>query len=101
MGRRQQQGIAATGTDMKYPMMKCGHIAYGKDAGGNLVCVSCLGIVPGARCVEDHLPDLTGRKAKCKYGNHGLAESSFDLPFFEYCGNCEFDMYYCGCYGWD
>lgn len=28
-------------------------------------------------------------------------DSSFDLPFFKFCLDKDFDEYYCGCHGWD
>lgn len=36
--------------------------------------------------VATQQPDLTGRKAKCAYGEHGIVDSSLQLAFFEYKG---------------
>jgi len=122
-------------------MMACGHVANGKNALGDPVCLIDIGIDPGAQVVVGQ-PDLTGRRARCGV-DHGEVDSSFDLAFFEYrgegspaatrsCGNCgyfeeahdgkkegkphlqrfvcdsfepkgawDFDLYYCGCRGWD
>ncbi len=64
-------------------------------------------------CVEDkktsnveELPDLTGRKAKCmgagfKCNCDGIVDSSWDLPLFIYQPDRAYDIYYCGCDGWD
>jgi len=81
------------------PMMKCGHAANAEDENGNPVCVICAGITPDAYVVAE-MPDLSGRRAKCVYCERKV-QSSTDLPFFEYRPNEEFDIYYCGCYGWD
>ena len=43
---------------------------------------------------------LEGREAKCP--DCGRYDSSRpNLPFFEYSPDKEYDLYYCGCYGWD
>ena len=114
----------------KQPMMKCGHAAnaYNLDT-GEPSCVICQGD-PGADQIEENPPDLTNRKARCDYygkktGSIGKcspvmgafghpelsakpnticrAEISSDtsLPFFKHKPNEEFDMFYCGCHGWD
>ncbi len=67
----------------------------------------------------EETPNLNGRRARCCYYNmrspgHGSnygtrpgevcrveVDSSMDLPFFEYKEGSEFDLFYCGCRGWD
>lgn len=68
---------------MKMSLMKCGHTAMAVDENGNPCCVICHGD-PRSQIVEEDLPDLTGRLAKCDCGN--TRESSIELPFFEYKG---------------
>jgi len=85
-------------------LMKCGHAANGKDGNSNPVCVICLGTTPDARTVVQDNPNLTGRKARCTYyGGKCKSEidSNFNLPFFNYRPDREYDEYYCGCYGWN
>ncbi len=44
------------------------------------------------------------REAICCYigkSIHGKVESDPALPFFEAKPDQEYDLYYCGCYGWD
>lgn len=79
-------------------MMKCGHVGnatiHGKPA-----CIICY---PGPGSVEvDESPQaLMDRKAKCGIcGN--VRDSSINLPFFEHRADMEYDLYYCGCMGWD
>jgi hypothetical protein len=43
----------------------------------------------------------TARKAKCCYSCGALSESNPKLPFFKAKPECDYDEYYCGCYGWD
>lgn len=107
---------------MMTPMMKCGHAANGTNSKtGELVCVICLLISPGADQIAT-APDLTGRIAECAYrgsckdrvakyrdthygefdkNGHSFAPSSTDLPFFEYQPTQPTDKYFCGCFGWD
>lgn len=99
-------------------MMKCGHAANAINAKtGKPSCVICVGIHPGAETIDDAPPSLIGRKARCSYynsmggrNNEGPCrgktckcekDSSPNLAFFEYLPNKEFDMFYCGCFGWD
>lgn len=79
-------------------LMKCGHTAQAIDKDGNPCCVICIGN-PLAEQVEENLPDLTGRLAKCGCGN--TRESSISLPFFEYLGLGSYEaknMCNCGYY---
>lgn len=85
---------------MDKPLMKCGHTANAQTSDGKPVCIICLGIVAGADEIADVQPDLTGRIARCNYGD-STTPSSFNLPFFEYRPDRTEDAYYCGCWGWD
>jgi endogenous inhibitor of DNA gyrase (YacG/DUF329 family) len=91
-------------------LMKCGHTAQGVDrATGKPVCVICVGIDLGAREVDNNASEetLKNRVARCPSCGHTLP-SSYDLPFFEFCGVPRGsrsargeDSFYCGCKGWD
>lgn len=76
-------------------LMKCGHVANGKTFDGKPICVIC-------NCVEaaETKPNPDGRKAKCYWCGKEV-ESSFNLPFFKFRPEQEYDSYYCGCGGWD
>lgn len=76
------------------PFMKCGHTANSKTSSGRPYCVIC-----NCDTVAEAKPDLTGRKAKCGWCGKETT-SDFNLPFFEYKPNEEYDEYYCGCEGW-
>ena len=52
------------------------------------------------RTIENMTEGLEGRKARCAWCNK-KTDSCWDLPFFEYKPNKEYDEYYCGCGGWD
>lgn len=81
-------------------LMKCGHTANGKDKDGNPVCVICYMIDPGATQVAEEKPSLEGRKSQCPTCK-SITDSSYDLPFFEYRPDKEYDVHYDGCNGWD
>ncbi len=110
------------------PLMGCGHAANSTlERNGQKIpaCVICAGIVEGYdRIVES--PSLDGRFAICfhgrPHGKHrkmpnggpiygkgpngespldGPVVSDQDLPFFEYRPDEEYDMFFCGCWGWD
>jgi hypothetical protein len=81
------------------PMMKCGHAANGTTHSGKPCCVICAGIHPGADVVVDE-PDLTGRVAKCSDCGCEV-KSDMGLPFFEYRPTRKFDVFYCGCRGFE
>jgi hypothetical protein len=108
------------------PMMKCGHAANATTIINGIsipCCVICAAIAPGAYEVQDSVPDLQGRMASCSYKGscrerhgryrdtiygtfdettgHAFAPSSTDLPFFEHSPKEQFDLYFCGCLGWD
>jgi hypothetical protein len=83
-------------------LMQCGHassathygspvcaICYGKDDGAEVIVHECVGNV-----------GLIGRKAKCLYGD-SIVDSRWDLALFEYRPDCEYDRYYCGCFGFN
>lgn len=84
-------------------LMKCGHIANAVE-NGKPICAICIGIKEGAREVESYLVSGTvgieGRMAKCEWCGT-IITSEWELPFFEYKPNEEFDSFYCGCIGWD
>ena len=82
------------------PLMKCGHAANAVDKNGNPCCAICAGFTPNAFIVDDSAPDLTGRKARCMFCG-AERDSSPELPFFEHKHDKEYDIFYCGCWGWD
>lgn len=85
----------------KKPLMKCGCIASGRDSTGKWVCITHLGLHPGARIVwDENPPEIANRKAKCFYCKK-RAPSDFELPWFVCHPEREEDEFYCGCRGWD
>ncbi len=102
------------------PMMACGHSANAEqtmsDGTTRPACVICIGIDPGASTVVEP-PSLDGRKARCSYNRtnepgkrgggrsgttcSGEVDSHIDLAFFEHRPGEPFDLFYCGCRGWD
>lgn len=76
-------------------LMKCGHTANGTTMDGKPYCVIC-----NCKEVREDKPSLEGRKAKCGWCER-MVDSNYNLPFFEYKPNEEYDEYYCGCNGWD
>ena len=80
-------------------LMKCGHTANAEYDDGKPCCLICS---PKREAYEvvDKKPDLTGRKAKCTDCGE-IVDSNWNLPFFEYCPDKEFDRFYSGCWGWD
>lgn len=85
-----------------HPIMKCGHAANAhmqRDGKDVPCCAICFGS-DGAEEIKELQPDLTGRKARCFYGDNETASSN-NLPFFDYCDDKEYDRYYCGCFGFD
>ena len=80
-------------------MMKCGHAANATHD-GKPICAICFGITPDAEIIADTAPDLTGRKARCKYCSE-VRDSKASLPFFEYRPKQKTDSFYCGCRGWN
>ena len=101
------------------PMMKCGHSANAMtNRGGKDIpcCVICAGVVDGAYEIDEAFKVQEGRKARCAYaspgrygaqggsfekGFHGVKPSDQNLAFFESKPNEAYDIYYCGCFGWD
>ncbi len=85
--------------------MKCGCASQGVTADGKPVCLTHLGILPGA---EERAPvsSLEGRFALCGYCG-SKRPSDLTLPFFEFGTwnkgerRLEQDSFYCGCRGWD
>lgn len=84
-------------------LMKCGHVAQGVASDGKPVCVICAGIHTGGLTVDRELhgtEGLEGRKAKC-FDCGETVDSRWELPFFDYRPDEEYDGYYDGCRGWD
>ncbi|MBQ7277351.1 MAG: hypothetical protein IJS58_08925 [Bacilli bacterium] len=80
-------------------LMKCGHTANAEYDDGKPCCLICS---PKREAYEvvDEKPNLTGRKAKCTDCGE-IVDSNWNLPFFEYCPDKEYDRFYSGCWGWD
>ena len=87
---------------MKKYLMQCGHISMATDENLQPVCAICYGINDGAKIVIKECignEGLEGRKAKCLDCGK-ITDSSWNLAFFAYRPNDEYDTYYNGCYGW-
>lgn len=80
-------------------LMKCGHTANAEYDNGKPCCLICSPKREAYEMVDDK-PDLTGRKAKCTDCGE-IVDSNWNLPFFEYCPDKEYDRFYSGCWGWD
>lgn len=80
-------------------LMKCGHTANAEYDNGKPCCLICSPKREAYEVVEDK-PNLTGRKAKCTDCGE-IVDSNWNLPFFEYCPDKEYDRFYSGCWGWD
>lgn len=84
---------------MNNVLMKCGHTANAEYEDGKPCCLICAPKTEAFEIVEEK-PNLKGRKAKCTDCGK-ITDSRWDLPFFAYRPDKEFDHYYCGCFGWD
>ena len=112
-------------------LMKCGctaHATCSRKDGVKLDQPIPACVIHDCYDVADEKPDLAGRKARCTYmgscrarrginsyrpgkekpdygtfddAGHGVAPSSFDLPFFHHNPDKPHDDYYCGCFGWE
>ena len=80
-------------------LMKCGHTANAEYDDGKPCCLICSPKREAYEVVDDK-PDLTGSKAKCTDCGE-IVDSNWNLPFFEYCPDKEYDRFYSGCWGWD
>lgn len=80
-------------------LMKCGHTANAEYDNGKPCCLICSPKREAYEVVGDK-PNLTGRKAKCTDCGE-IVDSNWNLPFFEYCPDKEYDRFYSGCWGWD
>lgn len=83
-------------------LMKCNHVSNAWTDDNQPACVicNCTEVIRKCKGTEG----LEGRKARCsdhKGGGERLADSKWELPFFEYKPNEKYDTYYCGCWGWD
>jgi hypothetical protein len=84
-------------------LMKCGHVSNAIDSNNKPVCGICIGMKKEHEEIEKLCignEGLEGRKAKCSFCSKTV-DSKWDLPFFEYSPNEEYDNYCCGCCGWD
>lgn len=88
---------------IKY-LMACGHVAQAVDGKtGKPGCIFCFPNPKSTivkRTIENMTDGLEGRKARCAWCNK-KTDSRWDLAFFEYKPDKEYDEYYCGCGGWD
>lgn len=84
---------------MENVLMKCGHTANAKYDNGKPCCLICAPKKEAYEIIEER-PNLKGRRAKCTECNI-IVDSSWDLPFFEYKPNEEYDSFYSGCWGWN
>jgi len=86
-------------------LMKCGHV-------GNSLLLTKEGAIPYCAICGNTVVDkevhgkvgLEGRKARCTQHRgieNSIVDSDWDLAFFRYCPDKEYDEYYCGCWGWD
>lgn len=95
--------------------MQCGHTANAT-MGNQPCCAICITAGTSSKALEAVTrmmtkPSLEGRKARCSYGmqngqclrNRKFTEidSTYDLAFFKYKPEADYDEYYCGCFGWD
>lgn len=84
-------------------LMKCGHVANAKDENGSSCCAICAPRSEAFQIAKhcEGNDGLEGRSARCIYNCGKKIESKWELPFFKYQPDQEFDSYYCGCFGWD
>ena len=83
--------------------MACGHVTTAT-MDGKPVCAVCYGRCDRAEivvyeCVSD-TTGLESRKSKCRYCSN-IVDSKWNLPFFEYNPDNEYDSHYDGCMGWN
>lgn len=84
---------------LKLYIMKCGHVVDEKHPKCDLC--NCTTIL---REVMNNTDGLENRKARCcqhKTSKPPEVPSRWDLPFFNYRPDKDFDEYYCGCWGWE
>lgn len=95
----------------KIYLMECGHVAQAQDRERKPVCAICLGTRNDSksRIVRKEIDldkpgsereGLEGRKARCSDCGK-VVDSSWNLPFFAYNPEREYDSFYDGCYGWN
>ena len=80
-------------------LMQCGHIGYAQTKDGKPYCLIC----DCSKVAKDQSKIskvIVGRKAKCMYCDK-FENSSYNLPFFQPRPDKDYDLYYCGCGGWD
>jgi hypothetical protein len=79
----------------KYPLMSCGHTAQGHRLPNKEPCCVICSCIEVAKVI----PDISNRTARCYCGK--TVKSNFNLAFFEVRLNKNYDIFYCGCDGWD
>jgi len=87
----------------RYFLMKCGHVANTEDPYGNPVCIICAGANNKADIIEKECHGnigLENRYAKCNECGK-TRKSNWELAFFKYCPEEDYDEFYDGCYGWN
>lgn len=95
-------------TDTGTPMMACGHAANAKRTASKGVKhdppLPCCAICDCAEIAAIQ-PDLSGRIARCSYYGRKCKSEQPSVPgklaFFEHRPAKDFDVFYCGCFGWD
>lgn len=95
------------------PLMECGHVANAyallpvneeytdqmqNSRNGKIYVHSCVICDSDVIAEDQTMPD--DRKAKCSLCGK-VVDSSYDLAFFKYQPDKEYDDYYCGCEGWN
>lgn len=79
-------------------LLECGCVASSlRKINGNKI--PCCGI-HSCTAPAKEMPSLDNRMAECSYGC-GPIKSSYNLAFFRYKPDKEYDEYFCGCIGWD
>ena len=86
----------------KETLMACGCVAQGVSlAKMKPVCIVHLGFNKAAEEPVKEMPNLSGRKSKCRYCSKMDVDSSFKLPYFNHRTDQDTDTFYCGCAGWN
>ena len=91
---------------MNHPILACGHAANAVKTATKGVKhdpIPCCAICSVTELAKEQ-PSLAGRTAKCAYKRVCKSEQPSDpekLAFFEHKPNEPYDVFYCGCQGWD
>lgn len=89
---------------MKRYIMKCGHVASVDDYEDKEPRCDLCDCTEVVREVQNNTDGLEDRIALCMgHKGKGYAEtpSRWNLPFFQYNPDKDYDEYYCGCWGWE